>query len=335
MLPFTHNKQNEEAKSHNFICSPQSSASAQPMQSNQPPEEGVSDAAFAAKVARLAEILGPGFVCQDQSQFIEDLVRFMHYGTPLPIYGAENTDNEGLRLFHESSLDGTDTSGVFHIEDAYEVAFKHKYQTRDIQFGADLPPPPPMFGRNAQMQNVEPLVMRMEDYEEDEDPSAVDLSKRAPLISHTELRNGMVQTWAGDVLMTHPRMAAATATLPHYPTFLDALAVMRDATSHTADVAAPVGIVVAAENAPSSISDESLVCLAKKAGAMCLHRATYDTIRQCAEEYVGRMCQHLTAAGSPVNTVASAQSVQEALIATDQLTVLGYGYKGLVNRCLM
>jgi hypothetical protein len=271
-------------------------------------QEEATDAAFAIQVARLAEVFGPAYVCQDQSKFIEDLLYFMHY--------APHPGNEGLRQYHESSLDGTDGSGVFRIEDAYEIAFKHMYQTRAIQFTDDVPPSLPM-------------AMQPEDYEEDRDPSSKDLSKQAPLISHTESLQGMVQTWASDVLMTQPQIAAAAGKLPTYPTFLDALAIMRDVESHIADVPTPSELATAAAAAPAAIADESLVCIAKKAAAMCLDRATYDSLRQCAEEYTSRMCQCLPAMqGTNAKPIVCAQAVQEAVVASDHLTVLGYGYKG-------
>jgi hypothetical protein len=292
--------------------------------------EEVTDEAFTAHVARLAEVFGPGYACQDQTKFVEDLVHFMHYGGPFMTHDQAHAENEGLRQFHESSLDGTDGCGVFHIEDVYEVAFKSMYQTRTIPFSPDIPPRPPVLGRAAKSQVGEPLATQPEDYEDDRDHFSVDLSKRAPLISHTQSREGIVETWAKDVLLTHPQVTAVAAKLPHYPTFLDALAAMREGGSQIVGVPAPPELVAASLNAPKAISDESLVCIAQKAGAICLDRGVYDSLRQCGKEFVDRMCEHLTARTPNSNNVATAQAVQEALQTSNQLTVLGYGYKGLV-----
>jgi hypothetical protein len=304
------------------------------MLSDQPsPEEVVTDEAFAAHVDRLAEVFGPEYVCQDRTKFVDDLVYFMHYGTPSMTQNEDVAGNAGLRQFHESSLDGTDRSGVFHIEDAYEIAFKHLYETRTLQFPepiyttrpSDMHPQPPT------IEGSEPAVavVKPEDYEEDRDPASMDLLKRAPLISHLQSRESEIQSWANQVLLSHPQVVTASAKLPRYPTFLDALAAMRD--SNIVDVPAPAELVGAASSALNLISDESLVCIAKKAGVMCLERAAYDSLRLCAEEYLVKTCNHLNSQDiNNTTAITSAQAVQDVLSASRHETILGYGYKGLV-----
>jgi hypothetical protein len=307
--------------------------SIQPIPSDAPPTvspvEGSlsndTDAAFAEQVARLAEIFGPGCVCESTDKFLQDLVHFMHYGRSL-----EDSGHEGLRQYHESSLDGSNATGVFHVEDAYDLAFKYLYQSKNIPFG---PSPPPRFTVRSvqQMTTTEVLAAYEADYDDAATIFDTEIWNRAPLISHGETADDVVTDWARDVLMKHPQVCAAAATLPHYPTFFDAMAVMRDPSCNVVTIPAPKtgGMAGSGSDDPVAISDESLICIAKKAGVMCLGREVYDLLRQLAEEYLVRMTQHLTASPNPSQKgLLSAQHVQEALVATDHLTVLGYGYKG-------
>jgi hypothetical protein len=329
----SHTPGHTHTHTHNLNSRMAEGPSIQPIPSDAPttvsPAEGSlsndTDAAFAEQVARLAEICGPGCVCESTDKFVEDLVHFMHYGNLLADSG-----HEGLRQYHESSLDGSDATGVFHVEDAYDLAFKYLYQSKSIPFG---PSPPPRFTvRNVQqMTTTEVLAAYETDYEDAATIFDTEMWNRAPLLSHGETADDVVSDWARHVLMMHPQVCTAAAKLPHYPTFFDAMAAMRDPGCNVVSIPAPntASKAPSRSDEPVAISDESLICIAKKAGVMCLDREVYDLMRQLAEEYLVRVTQRLTASpNASQKGMLSAQHVQEALVATDRLTVLGYGYKG-------
>jgi hypothetical protein len=254
-----------------------------------------------------ASMLGPGFHKSRQSclRAFEDTVYYAHFGC-IQVDGIADDHNEiGFASFHESSVDND--GAVVILEDPIEI--EAKIHQRDLVEGD---------GKWSQKQLEEAGLVLSE------------LEAASPII-RGDVGDEVGQQWVNS-FHANAGIQKSLQSFPHSRSMIHAVDNMRADRVHTIECPPmpPVNqSAVPGRNYELQISDESLSCIARRAGCVSLDRDCYDVLRGLARDRIQELlvsCIKSTSESS--RNIILANDVTTAFRESTKCEMLGYGYRG-------
>jgi hypothetical protein len=246
-----------------------------------------------------ASMLGPGFERTRDSclRAFEDTVYYAHYGC-IHVDGIADDHNEtGFANFHESSFDNDGTPVILEDPIETEAKIRHRNLVEAEKWSKE------------QLEEAGLILS--------------DLESGSPIF-RGDATEDCGRQWV-NAFHSHAGIEESIQCFPRARNMICAIESMRANRVHVIDCL-PKSTVGKREH---MISNESLTCIARRAGCISLDRDCYDVLRRLARDRIQELLVSCVQSSRESHRdVILARDVTKAFNESTKRELLGYGYRG-------